>query len=396
MILLKTEIEKRINKFYELMNKNCPDWDIAVMFDRVNQYYFTGTMQNSVLVFLRNGTTYYFVKKSYKRAKVESGFENIYPMSSFRDIIKIIGDNKYINGYTETSKVPIALFNMINKYLNIQNVKSLDGVIGYQRSIKSPYELEIMKEVGRRHYRFTIDIIPKLLKEGMSELEFAALCGYEMIKYGHQGLLQHNMFQPNASSGEIAFGENSVYPTAFDGPGGSKGMYPAQARMGNPDRILKPGDLVFVDWSFAMYGYHTDKTQIFMFKGKVCDELMAAQRECIKIEKLAADMMKTGELPSNIYNSALGSLSDGYKDNFMGANGENVKFLGHGIGLCLDEQPVISAKNNIPLEENMTIAVEPKISFKGIGVAGVEETYIVTKNGGVSITGEPCEIIEVN
>ena len=93
---------------------------------------------------------------------------------------------------------------------------------------------------------------------------------------------------------------------------------------------------------------------------------------------------------------ALDKLDLKYKDRFMGANGENVKFIGHGIGLCVDEPPVLSPKFEEPLEENMVIAIEPKISFDSIGLVGVEDTYIVTKEGGQCITGGRGEIIEVN
>ncbi|MBN2880274.1 MAG: aminopeptidase P family protein [Clostridia bacterium] len=395
MKLPQSEIKNRIDQFYKLMNEKAPGWDIAVIFDRVNQYYFTGTMQNSVLIFLPSGRAHYFVRKSYARAMLESGFPDIRQMNTFRDIVTVLGDKKLENGYIEKSKVPIGLFEMLNKYLNIENVQSLDEILSYQRSIKSPYEIEIMKEVGARHNKFVREIVPGLLKERMSELELASLYGYEMIKFGHQGIHQFNMFQANPSSGEIAFGDNSMYPSSFDGPGGTKGIYPAQPKFGSAERTLQPGDLVYADWDFTMQGYHTDITQIYMFKGKISDEIKAANDACIKIKKLASGMLKPGAIPSDIYNAAIDILDKKYLNHFMGANGENVKFIGHGLGLCVDELPVIAPKYNVPLEANMTIAIEPKISIEGVGLVGVESTYIVTEHGGECITGETDEIIEV-
>lgn len=117
MILTKREIEKRIEKFYSLMNEKCSDWDIAIILDRVNQYYFTGTMQNAVLVFTKANGMHFFVRKSYERAKIESPIENIYKINTFRDIPTVLGSRKYINGYIELNTVPIGLFNMINKHI---------------------------------------------------------------------------------------------------------------------------------------------------------------------------------------------------------------------------------------------------------------------------------------
>ena len=395
MKLPKSEIESRVNKFYLLMNDKNPNWDIAVVFDRVNQYYFTGTMQNSVLIFTKDSGAHYFVKKSYKRALDESQFSDIHPMKSFRDIISVLGDKKYATGYIEKSKLPIGLFEMINKYLKIDNAESLDEVISYQRSIKSSYEIEIMKEVGSRHAEFVREIVPGLLKDGMTELEFAALYGYEMIKAGHQGMHRFNMFQANAASGDIAFGENSIYPTSFDGPGGAMGMHPSQPKLGSAQRKLSPGDLVFADWDFTMQGYHTDITQVYMFKGHITDEMKAAQHECAKIKNIAARMLKPGAIPSGIYQVVITALDKKYINNFMGANNENVKFIGHGLGLCVDELPVIAPNYNVPLEKDMVIAIEPKISIEGVGLVGVEDTYIVSENGGVCITGGNDDIIEV-
>jgi len=65
-----------------------------------------------------------------------------------------------------------------------------------------------------------------------------------------------------------------------------------------------------------------------------------------------------------------------------------VKFPGHGIGLVIDEVPVIAEKFKDPLEENMTLAIEPKKGIQGVGMVGVENTFIVTKKGGKCITGE--------
>ena len=95
-MLTKQELQTRKNSFYELMSRYEPDWNVAVIVDKVNQYYFTGTMQNGVLVFLPKGDMHYFVKKSYDRAKIESPINNIHSMNSYQEIVSIVG-NKFDN-----------------------------------------------------------------------------------------------------------------------------------------------------------------------------------------------------------------------------------------------------------------------------------------------------------
>ncbi|MEX1377053.1 MAG: Xaa-Pro peptidase family protein [Eubacteriales bacterium] len=395
MILEKSEIENRINRFYELMNERCPDWDIVLVFDRVNQYYFTGTIQDSILIFTKSKGAHFFARKSYSRAKMESNFENIHKMNSFGDIVGVLGSSEYENGYAETSKVPIDLFNMANKHIKIKNLKSADAVLEYQRSIKSDAEIEIIKETGKRHIDFLINVIPNIIEENMTELDFAAKSNYELINHGHHGTIRFSMFQTNPTSGQIAFGENSTYPTSFDGPGGSKGLNPSQPHFGDRKRKLRKGDLIFADIPYSMYGYHTDVTRIYIFGDKPSEEIKKAHGECLRIEKLIASYMKPGAVPADIYNNVIEQVDKQYLDNFMGVKGENVKFLGHGAGLYINETPVLSPKFTEPLEKNMVIAIEPKISIEGVGMVGVENTYIITDDGCECITEGGEEIIEV-
>ena len=80
---------------------------------------------------------------------------------------------------------------------------------------------------------------------------------------------------------------------------------------------------------------------------------------------------------------------------FMGLNGNKVQFLGHGIGLAIDEYPVIAKGFDAPLEEGMVLAIEPKIGLPGIGMVGTENTFEVTSGGGKSLTGSDFEIIKI-
>ena len=70
----------------------------------------------------------------------------------------------------------------------------------------------------------------------------------------------------------------------------------------------------------------------------------------------------------------------------MGFGSNQVPFLGHGIGLAIDEFPAIAGKVHTPLEANMVIALEPKKGLEGIGLVGVENTFLVTDEGGEKLT----------
>ncbi|MCL2256410.1 MAG: M24 family metallopeptidase, partial [Firmicutes bacterium] len=138
-------------------------------------------------------------------------------------------------------------------------------------------------------------------------------------------------------------------------------------------------------------GYHTDKTQIYSFGQNPNEEVLKAHDFCKKLIEKISKKMIIGAIPSKIYEDILTELTEEELKGFM--NG--VRFLGHGVGLLIDEFPVIAKGFDMPLMENMTIALEPKKRVEGVGLVGVEETYHITKNGAVSLTGKPRDIIVV-
>ena len=77
----------------------------------------------------------------------------------------------------------------------------------------------------------------------------------------------------------------------------------------------------------------------------------------------------------------------------MGLGDNRVPFLGHGIGLTIDERPVVANGFDRPLEEGMTLALEPKIGIPGFGMVGLENTFEVGPEGGRCLTGGDTGIL---
>lgn len=391
--LTREELQDRLTRFRSLMTQTHPDWNTAFILSRINQYYFTGTMQDGMLVIKREADQpFYFVRRSYERAMAESPLSCVYPMNSYRDAAAALGG---ACGHTsmETEIVTIGILNRLRKYFELGEVHSLDRVMQAVRAVKSPYELDWMRRAGKAHQAFLEDVVPTLLREGVSEADFIAGLYASMVRYGHQGISRFAMFQTEMVAGQVAFGENSLYPTSFDGPGGAKGLCPAVPLLGSRERRLRKGDLVFVDIGFGMSGYHSDKTQVYQFGGHPTAETVRAHRQCIEVQARTAALLKPGAVPAEVYQTVMNELSEDFKRNFMGFGQRRAAFLGHGIGLQVDEPPVIADGFREPLKEHMTIALEPKKGIPGVGMVGVEDTYIVTPDGGLCITGGGREII---
>ncbi len=388
------ELENRMNRFHLLMDETNPEWEIAIIFSKINLYYFTGTMQDGMLVIPRGKEACFWVRKSFERAKNESYFPKILPMRSYRDASTTFQAVPAIV-YLETEQVPIALFERIRKHFPFREVKAIDSLIQQLRSVKSQYELDQMQQAGEIHRHVLEHIVPTILRKGMSETDLTAEIFSRMLEEGHHGIVRFGTFESEILLGLVAFGENSLCPTYLDSPGGTAGQSPAVPLFGSSKRKLQTGDLVFVDIGCGFNGYHTDKTMTYVFGGELPDEVVSIHHRCVKIQDSIIPLLKPGVIPSEIYRTITGALDTGFQENFMGFGSRKVQFLGHGIGLEIAEDPVIARGFDKPLEENMVIALEPKKGIAGIGMVGTENTFRVTETGGESLTGDHPGLLQV-
>ena len=389
-----TELESRLIRFRAEMNGSNSEWEIAVIFSKINLYYFTGTMQEGMLLIPREDEATLWVRRSFDRALDESLFPRIKSMDSYRDAA---ADTVHLpeTVYLETEILPLAFLQRFQKYFPFKGIESADKQINKVRSIKSPYELSFMEQSGKIHRHVLEDCVPEILKEGMSEVELAAELYSIMIREGHHGVSRFGMFDTEIGIGQLGFGESSIYPTFFNGPGGCYGMSPAVPIIGSRERKLRKGDLVFVDVGCGVDGYHTDKTMTYMFGESLSESVISEHRTCVSIQNRIAEMLKPGSIPADIYKTIMQSLDSEFIQNFMGFGNRKVKFLGHGVGLLVDETPVIADGSFEPLQVGMAFAIEPKKGIANIGMVGTENTFLVTPEGGICITGNHPGLIPV-
>lgn len=329
-----SELSCRMKRFKAHMDEIHPDWELSAIFGRINLYYLTGTIQDGMLLIPRDEDPVLWVRRSYERAMFESAFPDIRSMSSFKDAAKVqrkIPDTIFL----ETELVPVALLERFKKYFPCNIVKSLDTQISYVRSVKSPYELNLMEKAGKIHEHVLETLVPQFLVEGMSEIDLSSQLYSALLDEGHHGVVRFGRFQTEMLIGQLGFGESSLYPTSFDGPGGNYGMSPAVPILGSRSRKLKTGDLVFVDVGCGVDGYHTDKTMTYMFGKSLPDSAIHIHQQCVDIQNDIVSMLRPGIAPSFIYDTIMDNLDPEFLSGFMGYKERQVKFLGHGIGLLI-------------------------------------------------------------
>jgi Xaa-Pro dipeptidase len=388
-----TELTDRLNRFRARMDRTQPGWGMAAITGKIPLYYFTGTMPDGLLLVPQDGDAVFWVRQSYERALDESFFPDLRKMRSYRDVAAGMGKIPP-EMYLETDLMPIAQLQRMQKHLPFTDIKPVDAEISAVRAKKSPYELSLMERAGKIHRHVLEDLVPGMLGEGIDEATLTCDLYSVMVREGHQGIIRFGMFN-EMLLGQIGFGTSSISPICVDTPGGVSGMHPSVPQMGCRERKLGKGDLVVIDIGCGYNGYQTDKTLSYMFGRPIPDAAIREHERCVEIQDTMASMLKPGAIPSEIYRTIMAGLEPSFLTNFMGFGDRRVKFLGHGIGLWIDETPVIAEGFNEPLEEGMVFALEPKKGIKDVGLVGIENTFVVTPQGGRPLTGTSRGLIEV-
>lgn len=387
------ELEARLLKFRQAMDAKHPGWEMAAVNHKVAMYYFTGTMQEGVLL-IRPQDAVLWVRRSYERACNESHFSDIRPMHSFREAAAFYGSAPKVM-YLETQKTTLDWQQLLHKYFAFEEVGSFDGVLQALRLRKSAYELAQMEHSGAIHETVLDVVAPKLIHGGISEAQLAIAIYSEMVQRGSHGTARFNQALGEEAVGLASFGKSGLVRTGFDGPGGTDGTCIAVQSIGNAFRRLQAGRLVYLDVPCGFDGYHTDKTVVYYYgdllKDAQASKLMAAQERCLELEQEVVRMMAPGVSIESLYLRTMAGFNNIYGDGFMNGG----KFLGHSIGLVMDEAPAIAKGFKELLEPGMTFAVEPKIALPGLGMVGTENTYVVTERGARSLTGQSHVLREV-
>ncbi len=378
----KSEVIRRIEKLQKGMRQNGIEG--AVIVQNADLFYFTGTIQNSHLFIPSEGQPLLMVKKNLERAMEESPLDNIIGVSSLKEIYPLLrsrGFGPFKTLGLEMDVLPANQYLRYQKLFQPAEIIDIGGLIRTVKMVKSPYEIEILKDAAKIQLEI-FTFIKDNLRAGVPELEFSgAIAGFAREK-GHPGLMRVRGFNQELFYVHLLSGLNTN-PSYFDGSVGGKGVSPAFAQ-GSCDKIIGRNEPVLIDFSFILDGYMLDQTRVFC-SGKLPDHLLRAHASAVHILKELEIIARPGVACSELYGRAMQLAGEsGFKKHFLGFP-EPVSFVGHGVGIELDEFPVIAHGFDTPLEEGMVFALEPKYVFPD-GAVGLENTYLITKDGLETLT----------
>ena len=385
---MENELELKWRRIQQAMRQEEADGCLLTM--NMNLYYVSGQVFNGYFYLPAEGRPYWFVKRltipETNQVHVIRKPEQI--PDFFRDL-NLAMPRKLLLEADELS---------YNEYIRLQHVfraeatGNASALIRHIRMIKTPWEIEQMRISARKHEAVYREI-PACYRHGMRDIELQIEIEKRMRVHGSLGYFRAFGSNMDIFMGSLLAGENAGEPSPFDFALGGTGMH-ASGPLGANGTLLREGTTVMADMSGNYTAYQTDMTRVFSI-GKLPDRAYRVHRVALEIQARMERTAKPGVPCAELYRDALAMAGqEGLEDCFMGTRFQ-AKFVGHGVGLEINELPVLTTRSKDILQPGMTFAFEPKFVLAGIGAVGIENTFLVTDSGVEKMTLLDENIIEL-
>ena len=384
------ELEERRSR----LSKSLADsgHESALIDDPVELYWLTGGRQNGMILIGAEGSDVentHWVKKSISRAIFESGGNDlpdpILPqprMSQLADSIRDLGANNAPSMLS--GKVPQERWQFFsNKLQALGEIEDCTSILYSLREVKSDWEIQMHRESGRVN-REMFQAVKETGGKGCTELEIAAAADEVSRTAGFGGRIRMRRWPMDCDRVVIAAGRSGAIPSYFDSALGGLGASPISS-LGAGHAKINANEPVIVDIVHLHRGYVSDCTRMFS-SGKLSDEWHERLSDMAEIRDSVVNILGRGDNCSNAWRIARAKAEEmGYTDHLMGMPPEQAVFLGHSVGLELDETPVVAEGFDRELPIGGTMAIEPKVLYEE-GAVGTEDTFVRTKDGMECLT----------
>lgn len=386
--MLQPELKLRRDKIRSLMTLK--GIDAALITCNANLIYTYGQVVSGYLYLPLHSPALLFFKRP-NNIKGEHSFPIRKP-EQIVDILKEQGLPLPSKLMLEGDELPYTEYVRLASLFPDAEIVNGTPIIRQARSVKTSVEIEMFRRSGIAHAK-AYEQIPGIYREGMTDVELSIEIERLMRLQGCLGIFRVFGRSMEIFMGSVLTGNNAAYPSPYDFALGGQGLDPALPGGAN-GTPLKEGQSVMVDLGGNFNGYMGDMSRVFSV-GKLSEEAYAAHQVCLDIQEKVSSMARPGAVCEDLYNAAVDMAEKaGFADKFMGI-GQQAKFIGHGIGLEINEMPVIAPRMKQELEPGMVFALEPKIVIPEVGPVGIENSWVVTNEGVEKLTNCAEEIIEL-
>ncbi|MBP1615066.1 MAG: putative peptidase [Bacteroidetes bacterium] len=386
--MLLPELKLRRDKIRSIMAKQ--NIDAAIITCNANLLYTYGQIVSGYLYLPLNSPAHLFLKRPNNLTG-----EHIHPIRKPEQIIELLKENDLPIPQTlmlEGDELPYTEYMRLAAMFPEATIVNGTPIIRQARSIKTDIEKVMFQRAANAHVK-AYEQIPSVYREGMTDREFSIEIERLMRLQGCLGIFRVFGQSMEIFMGSVLTGDNAATPSPYDFALGGKGLDPSLPG-GLNGSLLQKGQSVMVDLGGNFNGYMCDMSRVFSI-GKLTEEAYAAHQVCLEVQEKVASLAKPGAVCEDLYNAAIEIVTKAnFADNFMGID-QQAKFIGHGIGLEINEAPVLAPRVKQELEPGMVFALEPKIVLAGVGPVGIENSWVVTAEEVEKLTICNEEIIEL-
>ena len=373
------ETSSRLQKVQRTLAKRLAD--ACLITSAVNQYYLTGVIFDGYLYILPEGDPLFFIKRPVNFLDEPVNEERgplrgklIRKPEQIPDLLHELGLPQPQRVLIEADQMSFSAVTRLQAALSMPEMGNISGEMRRIRAIKSEFELEQMRESARVHAK-VYETIPLLYRKGMTDLELQVEVERQMRIHGSVGIFRSFGENMDIFMGSMLTGDNAQAPSPYDYALGGAGISPLLP-IGANGTVLEPGTTLMVDMAGNYGPYMDDMSRTFVIE-QAPDLAYRAHQVSMEIHRAIVENGKVGTPCSDLYHLAEEMVKEsGLSPYFMGTI-QQAKFIGHGVGLEINEPPVLSPRSRDLLEAGMAIALEPKFVLPGIGAVGIENTYIV-------------------
>jgi Xaa-Pro dipeptidase len=385
-----TEYAGRIARFQELLGSH--GMDGALVVQKVDLYYFAGTDQDAHLWVPCSGEPLLMVKKSLERAQQDAAVERIVPLPGFSRLPQLLREHSSepLRMGLELDVIPVKYFKTYQSLFPKCELLDASPLIRRLRMVKSPFELSLIRRAAQMA-DMLFEQVPGFISESQTETDLARRVEAFYRQHGHPGINRTRGFNIEPHYGHILAGASSAVPSASPGPTGGYGPGPFLSQ-GAGAWPIKAHEPILVDYTACVEGYVSDQCRIYSL-GELPQKMRSAHEAMIEVQDEIARQGKPGIPAGDLYELGIRMVEKrGLSRGFMG-HPLPVPFIAHGIGLELDEWPVLGSGSREVLQKGMVVALEPKVAFPGEGTVGIENTFVVTEEGMKRLHRFPDRIV---
>lgn len=364
--------------------------DACILTTGVNVFYVAGCIYNGYFYLPAEGEAYHFLKRT-----TEAALQNAIYVRKPEQIIEELQKQGLPLPRKVLLEVDALSFSECSRLISsmqITETANASVLMRQLRSVKSDFEISQVRQCAKRHVE-VYKQIPNLYKKGMTDLELQFEIEHLMRQHGSLGIFRSYGANMDIYMGSLLVGENAESPSPFDFALGGKGGNPILP-LGACGEKIQQGNAVMVDMAGNYGPWMTDMTRVFSV-GKLSDLAYRAHDVSREIHEVIKQKTKEGIPCADLYNIAMDlTKKNDLEAYFMGTKLQ-AKFVGHGVGLEINEPPVLTPRSKEIFMSNMIFALEPKFVIPNVGAVGVENTYLVHDNSIENLTVLEESIIDL-